>query len=48
MLLIMVACAIFLLGFVPLLNGGHIVLAVLWMVLWLAGCVVVFIKAKKK
>ena len=48
MLWILVACALFLLGFVPLMNGGHIVLAVLWMLLWLAGCVVVFIKAKKK
>ena len=47
MLKIMVACGVFLLGFVPLINGGHIVLAVLWMVLWLAGCVVGFIKAKK-
>lgn len=47
MLGIMVACAVFLAVLVPLMNGGHIVLAVLWMVLWLAGCVAVFIKAKK-
>lgn len=47
MLGIMVVCALFLAVLVPLINSGHIVLVVLWMVLWLAGCVFAFVKAKK-
>lgn len=46
-LLIMVACAVFLLGFVPLLNSGHVIFASAWMVLWLLGCVIVFLRARK-
>lgn len=47
MLGIMVACALFLLGLVLLMKASQIVLAVLWMALWIAGCIVAFIKAKK-
>ena len=47
MLGILVACGLFLAGFVPLINSGHIVLAVLWMLLWVAGCVFVIVRKKK-